>query len=206
MNKTKMGKTALMLAAVNNQNATANLLIGSGSDLKITNNKGETVLMRASKIGNTEIVKLLIDMGIDVNIRDKKGEASGHYAKSGNHIEIVRLLKKAGAIEFYRSRSKWMTGLSVGVAQGSYTEALTNKSYNSSTPSPQFRVGRRTINDNYMISMEMNSWMTKGTIDYNEENFSFINVVCAVTKYMNGDEYFKSAYFIPKYINVNYYF
>lgn len=73
------------------------VLLKSGADPNIANDRGQTALMFASVSGSTEMIKLLLDAGADTNIQDPNGWSPLLIAIGTGQIEPVRILLEAGA-------------------------------------------------------------------------------------------------------------
>ena len=90
---TRLGETALTLAAMHNKIKILNFLIEHGVSVNITNVSGRTALSCAAGRGYLECVQYLIGKGADVTLKDRRGFLPYSYAKSKKHLEIMDLVK-----------------------------------------------------------------------------------------------------------------
>lgn len=72
------------------------ILLKSGADVNITDNKNNTALMFACQTGRTTIVKLFLQKNVDIDAQNTYGNTSLIYSVLGNYPEIVKILIKAG--------------------------------------------------------------------------------------------------------------
>ena len=96
----KNGDTALMCAAVDNQNPKViTTLLKARADIKARDNDGTTVLMDAAAYNkNAELIPLLLNAGADINDRDKNGATPLMAAARHNqNPDVISALLKAGA-------------------------------------------------------------------------------------------------------------
>ncbi|KAH6879965.1 ankyrin repeat-containing domain protein, partial [Coprinopsis sp. MPI-PUGE-AT-0042] len=91
--RTKMGKTALSLAAVRNDVVMAGLLLNlDGIDVNLQDDDGNTALMVAALWGSTQVVKsLLLDPRIDIHKRNRGGETALHCAVHAAQIGYIEV-------------------------------------------------------------------------------------------------------------------
>ena len=88
-------RTALMLAAENDEKEIVELLVEHGADVNNTDLYGATALMIASNnISGTQIVEYLIEHGADINAVNKIGESALFYATT---VETAKVLIDHGA-------------------------------------------------------------------------------------------------------------
>ena len=117
--KDKADENALMLAAINKDDALVKLLIAKGAQVNKTgwtplhyaasagddaivrqlldesayidasSPNGTTPLMMAARAGHTETVKLLLDEGADMSIKNQLGLTAADFAKQYNHVDIA---------------------------------------------------------------------------------------------------------------------
>lgn len=91
------GRTALMLACVQNRQELVELLLEAGADCNARDADTETVLMWAAGAGNAEIVQRLLEAGADIHAQsDMEGTALRWAVKSGSR-ETARVLLEHGA-------------------------------------------------------------------------------------------------------------
>jgi ankyrin repeat protein len=75
----------------------ADLLIGNGANVNVTNNNGATPLMLASEFGHTGMVRSLLAHGANVHLKANDGQTALSWASGAD--EIARMLRGAGATE-----------------------------------------------------------------------------------------------------------
>lgn len=71
--KTKHGKTALLLAASAGKAKVAEALIDLGADIQAQDNNGATALILAATEGHADVVRALLNRGADVTAKDHDG-------------------------------------------------------------------------------------------------------------------------------------
>ena len=92
------GYTALMLAATNDHEEIAQLLVEAGADKDSEDNIFDnTALMLAAMNGHEEIAQLLVQVGADKDMRNDSGNTALMLAAEHGHEEIAQLLLEAGA-------------------------------------------------------------------------------------------------------------
>ena len=84
------GTTALMCAAINNNESMVSLLFDKGADINIKNNDGYTALMLAVRNNYESIVSLLIDKGADINMKNNVSILSynNYYDKMSFNVNL----------------------------------------------------------------------------------------------------------------------
>ena len=87
------GYSLLILAAYNESEAVARLLISSGCAINMADKSGNTALMGASFKGYKNIVTLLLENGADVNQRNGNGASAIFFAALFGRFETVKILK-----------------------------------------------------------------------------------------------------------------
>jgi ankyrin repeat protein len=97
--KDREGKTPLIVAVSNAEQAIAEALIAKGADVKAKDNYDRTALHAAILLGQKDLATLLIEKGVDVNATDKTGQTPLTLAMQRNQPEIADLLRKKGAKE-----------------------------------------------------------------------------------------------------------
>ena len=91
-------RTALMLAAENDEKEIVELLVEHGADVNNTDLYGATALMIASNnISGTQIVEYLIEHGADVNAVNQIGESALFYAACVQGSKTAKVLIDHGA-------------------------------------------------------------------------------------------------------------
>ncbi|VBB25720.1 unnamed protein product [Acanthocheilonema viteae] len=103
--KSKNGKTALMLTALNqekNEEASCidveNLFL-VGALIDAEDDCGETALIMAIKAGRAEVVKCFLRFGADITVSDIHNRTPLHHAASINAADIIRILLETEQIE-----------------------------------------------------------------------------------------------------------
>lgn len=91
------GKTALMLAAKDNELSQVRSLLAAGADINKVNDNGGTPLMYAALGGNIEIVRMFLDRGARVNATAKNGWSALMIASAKGYAGIVTELLIRGA-------------------------------------------------------------------------------------------------------------
>lgn len=96
------GNTPLTIAAYNNNNIIAEMLVKDGAHVNIQNNAGLTPIHTAADNENVELMDILLDIYPDTilsspvanpNIQDENGNTPLHYAaKHSNQSIIIQLL------------------------------------------------------------------------------------------------------------------
>ena len=95
--KDEYGATPLHIAAGNNQNEIAKLLIKEGANVNIKDEDAYTPIHYASVNGHVDIVDLLLANNANINIHPENVYTSLHGAASGGHFDVVKLLINKGA-------------------------------------------------------------------------------------------------------------
>ncbi|MBU0970723.1 MAG: ankyrin repeat domain-containing protein [Proteobacteria bacterium] len=94
------GRTALMAAAACSDQSKAYekgaLLIDSGANLDLVNDKGETALMLAAGASNKKLVALLLDKGANAQLKNGAGESVMSYANRSGNKDNASLLESSG--------------------------------------------------------------------------------------------------------------
>ena len=93
----KFGLTPLRMAAANNQNEIAKLLIKEGANVNIKDEDAYTPIHYASVNGHVDIVELLLVNNANVNIHPENVYTSLHGAASGGHFDVLKLIINKGA-------------------------------------------------------------------------------------------------------------
>ncbi|KAH6891579.1 hypothetical protein BKA70DRAFT_1201661 [Coprinopsis sp. MPI-PUGE-AT-0042] len=129
---TKMGRSALSLAAWRNDAVMAELLLKlDGIDVNSQDDNGNTALMIAADKGSADVVKsLLLDPRIDIHTQNKEGETALHCGLSGGggsgHVEVAWRLFDAPEIDIDAADARGCTprrllsdlGLPVSITRG----------------------------------------------------------------------------------------
>lgn len=90
----KGGRTALYIAAENNDEEGIRRLVQLGAERQLKDYKGQTPLHRAAAAGHTRVVELLLGMGADIDATDKAGWTAASHAKLNNHHQLANRLAK----------------------------------------------------------------------------------------------------------------
>lgn len=90
--KNHKGKTALMIAAYNEDNAIAELLINAGADVNAQDEMLNSPFLYAGAEGNIHLVKLGLANGADFNVFNRYGGSALIPAAEKGHLDIVRIL------------------------------------------------------------------------------------------------------------------
>lgn len=85
-------KTQLFIAAENNEFQKAKLLIQSGANINISNNRGVTPLIQVSDYKNQDFASMLIENGADINAQNSSGCTALWYAAQKGLISTVHNL------------------------------------------------------------------------------------------------------------------
>ena len=93
----KDGKSALMVAILNNRQETATLLVERGADLNLPGPNGDTALMLTARTGNIQIAHLLLDRGASIDHQNDIGETCLIAACRQHRPEISKLLIERNA-------------------------------------------------------------------------------------------------------------
>jgi ankyrin repeat protein len=70
------------------------LLLESGADPNLPNNRGETPLIHAARSDRPDLLQTLLMFGADPNVKDHKGITALDHAKKENRQEAVQVLEK----------------------------------------------------------------------------------------------------------------
>lgn len=90
------GRTALHIAAANNDDEAICRLVELGAKRKLKDRKGQTALHAAAAAGNTMAVEMLLQLAADVNGTDKAGWTAVSHAEFNNHFELADRLVELG--------------------------------------------------------------------------------------------------------------
>ncbi|XP_014672394.1 PREDICTED: putative ankyrin repeat protein RF_0381 [Priapulus caudatus] len=94
---TESGKTLLMKAVKEGEEAAVRMLLSHGADANAADLHGQTILYHAACFGRLDIVRLLLEAGADANAVDSYGRATLYPAACFGRLDIMRLLLEAGA-------------------------------------------------------------------------------------------------------------
>jgi len=103
--RTKEGKTALMLAASEDEETSSGdpegveILLSAGAKPNIADRSGSTPLMSAARYGGSDIVRTLLEHGADASLANNKGQTALAIALASSHREVAEILRRAGARE-----------------------------------------------------------------------------------------------------------
>ncbi|NEO84393.1 MAG: hypothetical protein F6J87_09090 [Spirulina sp. SIO3F2] len=93
----QLGRTSLMLAAIENHLTIVKVLIKGGADICLMDELGYTALILASERGHLAIVQYLLDQGADIEQKDRSGSTPVMIAIHRDHQELAQFLLDAGA-------------------------------------------------------------------------------------------------------------
>ena len=88
------GKTALMMAAYNEDNVAAELLISAGADVNAQDNMLNSPFLYAGANGNVALLKMCLEHGANFKIYNRYGGTALIPAAEKGHLEIVEILTK----------------------------------------------------------------------------------------------------------------
>lgn len=92
--KDKNDRTALMIAAYNNYNKIAELLIDAGADVNAQDNIQNSPFLYAGAEGNLAILKMGLENGANFNLYNRYGGTALIPAAEKGHLEVVKILTK----------------------------------------------------------------------------------------------------------------
>jgi len=87
------GRSALMLAAQENDVRVLELLIQFGAGLNQVDKQGRTALMIAASEGHPESTRFLLEQGADANQMDNDGATAADLAQENDYREVVSILE-----------------------------------------------------------------------------------------------------------------
>ncbi|WP_299392163.1 ankyrin repeat domain-containing protein [uncultured Gelidibacter sp.] len=90
--KDHKGRTPLMLATYNNDNAIAEMLMASGADVNAQDNMLNSPHLYAGASGNLAILKMTLSHGARFDIYNRYGGTALIPAAEKRHLEVVKLL------------------------------------------------------------------------------------------------------------------
>jgi ankyrin repeat protein len=93
----KAGRTALMVAVLQQKIIPIKMLLEAGADLEIKDNQGKTALAHAAGTRNIKSINLLLAAGADINPLDANGLTPLDQAEMGGDEEVFELLKAASS-------------------------------------------------------------------------------------------------------------
>ncbi len=101
------GRTALILAALNDQVQTASLLLDLGADIDFIDNNSYTAIAHACKADHSTIVDFLLRKNAATHILDSEGRSILSIAASCNASSVLELLMARGLDEMHRCNAGW---------------------------------------------------------------------------------------------------
>jgi uncharacterized protein len=101
------GRTALIIAAYNNQVDTARILIKAGADVNTQDATQQSAYLIATSEGYLEILKAALAHGADVHCTDSYNGTGLIRAADRGHVEIVRELLKTDIKVNHVNRLGW---------------------------------------------------------------------------------------------------
>lgn len=90
--KDSSGKTALMIAAYNEDNTIAELLINAGANVNAQDKMLNSPFLYAGAEGNIKLLELGLENGADFNVFNRYGGTALIPAAERGHLEIVKIL------------------------------------------------------------------------------------------------------------------
>ena len=93
----KAGRTALMVAVLQQKLVPLKMLIEAGADLEIKDNQGKTALAHAAATGNLQSLQILLDAGANLHPLDANGRTPLDQAALGTNQEVFDLLNDASS-------------------------------------------------------------------------------------------------------------
>ena len=91
--KNHKGHSALMLAAYNGHEETAEWLISQGADVNSIDESGNSILMGVAFKGHLSILNLLLKNGADADYANGKGQNALDFAQMFGRSDVVKKLK-----------------------------------------------------------------------------------------------------------------
>lgn len=121
--KNSHGMTALMFAAMRDEEGLLEFLLDKGADVNATDNNGVTALMKGvmSAVG-PDMVRLLLDKNADINAMDKNGRAAMYWALKIYRPAVTETLL-AGGVDVNMKYKEGVTALMMAAGQG-YEEVV----------------------------------------------------------------------------------
>ena len=93
----QFNRTALHVAALNNNTEFAKLLLERGAEIDVRDESNKTPLHAAAFNNSTEAAKLLLERGAKIEAKDVSNNTPLHHAAFKNSTEAVKLLLERGA-------------------------------------------------------------------------------------------------------------
>lgn len=101
----RFAQTPLHIAAEQNADKTAALLLKNGADVEVQDTNGNTPLHIAAQRNADKIAALLLKNGADVDVKGDGGRTPLHYAARGNADKTAALLLKNGETDMCEMNS-----------------------------------------------------------------------------------------------------
>jgi ankyrin repeat protein len=142
------GMTALHWAALNNDVALAQLLIGAGAGLNAaTRVQALTPLALAARQGHSPVVAALLKAGADPNQTNDLGTTALMWAAASGSVDVVKLLLDAGADVNRRENTGGQTALmfAAGLNRAAAIRLLAAKATDLNASSAVAKVERRMV-------------------------------------------------------------
>jgi hypothetical protein len=95
--KSKLGRTALIIACGKGDVKIAEVLLESGANPTMRDNDERTAVYQASCKGHSDIVQLLLKWNAEITIPNKIGSTPIFTASLSGHLDVARLLFEKGA-------------------------------------------------------------------------------------------------------------
>ena len=93
----KVGKTALILAAQEGYGEVVQFLIDSGADLNVQDGAGMSALHWAAQEGQVEATRILLIADAELDLESKLGKTAAKVALLNQHVAVLELLLRFGA-------------------------------------------------------------------------------------------------------------
>ncbi len=125
--KTHDGMTGLVVGTINDKADVVDLLLKSGADVELKNERGWTALMWAVAEGNLIIADKLVTAGAKVDAQNKFGWTALILSAFNGHAEIAKKLLEAGAkVDIKQKDGETALHIACGRGNTQVAEALLN--------------------------------------------------------------------------------
>ena len=120
--RSKAGRTPLMLAALDGNISTINLLLERGCNIESKDDSGMTPLLAAVQRGQVSSFYTLLNRGAQLEVVDKNACTAAHWAAYKNQTLMLRILKHLG-LDLHKKDDLGMTPLHRATLTNSYSAA-----------------------------------------------------------------------------------
>lgn len=93
----KAGRTALMVAVLQQKMVPMKMLLEAGADIELKDNQGKTALAHAAATRNIKSINMLLEAGACLHTMDDNGRTPLDQAELGRDEEVVQVLSAAAA-------------------------------------------------------------------------------------------------------------